>query len=82
MSSRLRAVVPAHIARKWNAIALLQLAEAVPQLDAMLEDLRRDKQFAEDCARMWQDSYDIVLNGGQPGLTPDGQIVRVGGPQR
>ena len=72
-----RAVVPPHIARKWNSVAFRQLAEAVPQLDMQLEDERRERNLAEDCARMWQDIHDIRERGGEVGLTVEGHIVEV-----
>jgi hypothetical protein len=72
-----RAVVPAHIARRWNAIALQQLADAVPQLDEQIENERRQRFFAEDCADMWQQIDEIRGRGDEAGLTVDGQIVPV-----
>lgn len=73
----LRAVVPAHIARKWNSIAFQQLCDAAPQLDEALEDARREWRMADDCARMWQDIAEIRERGGEVGLTVEGHIVEI-----
>jgi hypothetical protein len=75
--SALRAVVPAHIARKWNAIALRHLADAVLQLDQQAENERHWRQIAEDQADMWQRTAEIYQDGGDVGLTVDGAVVEV-----
>jgi hypothetical protein len=73
----LRAVVPARIARKWNALALEQLAAAIPQFDEQLDAAQRECRIADDCARMWQDISEIRERGNEVGMTVDGQIVAV-----
>ena len=73
----LRAVVPAHIARKWNAIALQQLCEAVPRLDEDIENERCLRKYAEETSDMWQRISEIYQDRGRVGLTMEGQIVAV-----
>lgn len=75
--SGFRAVVPQHIARKWNAIALQQLADAASRLDEELTEERRYRYVAEDQAIMWEEVAQIHEGGGEAGLTVDGQIVQM-----
>lgn len=73
----IRAVVPARILRKWDAMAAAQLIEATPRLAEELETERRLRHDAEDCADMWQRMAEIRESGDEVGLTVDGQIVAV-----
>jgi hypothetical protein len=75
--SPLRAVVPAHIARKWNAIALQQLADAASRLDEELTEERRYRYIAEGQAIMWDQISQIQQDGNEVGLTVNGEIVDV-----
>jgi hypothetical protein len=73
----MRAIVPARILRKWDALAAAQLFEAAPLVAAELDKERSARQFAEDCAHMWQDISEIRERNGEVGMTVDGQIVEV-----
>ncbi|MBX5462042.1 MAG: hypothetical protein IRZ28_13255 [Steroidobacteraceae bacterium] len=75
--SALRAVVPKRILRRWDALAAQQLFEIAPRIAEELEAERRLRRDAEDVADMWQAVVQIRENGGEVGLTIDGQIVEV-----
>lgn len=81
MNAQLKAVLPAAVRRRWDAIALAQLAERAAQLDAENDELKcrlaHAEQVADDC---WQQAMDMQLQlcertGSEPGITQDGQLV-------
>lgn len=78
--STLRAVVPADILRKWDAIAAAQLFSEASRLAEQVERLSQDLYWAEqpigcgacDCYVHRSDDQPIPI-----GLMKDGQIVRI-----
>lgn len=86
MTARVKAVLTPAALKRWNAIALTQLAEACARLAAENEDLRcrlaRAESNADDC---WQQAMDMQMqlcemSGSQPGLTQSGALVVVSVP--
>lgn len=71
------AIVPARILRRWDQLAAAQLFELAPRIAEDLEEERRQRCWAEDCAHMWQQISEIQQDGDEVGLTIDGQIVAV-----
>jgi hypothetical protein len=77
MSGQLIAVLPARIRRRWDAIALQQLAEVASNLSEQNQRLAREADMAYQCAEMWQRTAEIEREHGTVGLTIDGAIVRL-----
>jgi hypothetical protein len=79
----LRAVLPAHIRRRWDVIALAQLCEALIRESEEIELLRADVRCADDLADSWRDEA-LSLQGqlakltcAEPGITQQGALVLV-----
>ncbi|HEY0684712.1 MAG TPA: hypothetical protein VGD45_20415 [Steroidobacter sp.] len=73
----LTAVLTPSIRRRWDRIALQQLAEAAVVLSEQNEELTYRAREAEACADMWQYTAEIKREHGTAGLTIDGCIVRI-----
>jgi len=78
--STLRAVLPASIRRRWDALALEQLCELVVALEARNEELIDECVSAQRLADHWFENCQ-QLPADAPGLTIDGRIVRADGPR-
>lgn len=74
--TRLIAVLPARIRKRWNALAALQLAEVAVTLAAQNEQLAKDIYWAEQSAEMWQRVAEIEQERGTVGLMMDGRVVQ------
>lgn len=72
-----RAVLTPAVRRRWDLIALEQLAEATARLSEQNEELERRAYWAEQSAEMWQQDAEIERERGTAGLTIDGRIVRL-----
>jgi len=77
MTTRVIAVLPSRVRRRWDVIALQQLAEAAVVLSEHNEELERRVYWAEQCADSWEREAEIARDGGVAGLTIDGSIVRL-----
>lgn len=79
MTAQIRtiAVLPARVRRRWDAIALRQLADAANRLHDENEYLAGQLSLVEQCAEMWQRTAEIEREHGTVGLTIDGAIVRI-----
>lgn len=75
--TKLIAVLPARIRRRWDAIALQQLAEAAVALAAENDELAARVRWAEESADMWQQIAEIEQERGTVGLTMDGRVVQL-----
>lgn len=75
--STLIAVLPDRVRRRWDAIAIRQLAEAAAKLSIENETLQREARWAEDVADMWQRTAEIRQENGTVGLTVHGRIVNL-----
>jgi hypothetical protein len=73
--SRLVAVLPAHIRRRWDAIAFRQLEQRTLELEEQSMELERRARLAESCADMWQQIAEHEREGHTIGLTPEGRVV-------
>jgi len=73
--SRVIAVLPAHIRRRWDTIAIQQLAQRALDLEEQNAELERRAQWAEDSADMWQQISEREREGHTVGLTQDGRVV-------
>lgn len=84
------AIVPRSILRKWDRIALLQLAEAATRMHEELDELRLERDEAErryaveqaNADDAWDQLREMQLQlceekGMQPGLTKSGHLVLV-----
>jgi hypothetical protein len=78
MSTKLQAVLPAAIRRRWDRIALVQLAERAAELAAENAELRERCARAEECADHWAEQAQ-ELAGPEAGLTVGGRFVRLAG---
>lgn len=74
-TTRLIAVLPARIRRRWDALAARQLAEVAVTLAADNEQLTKEVYWAEQSADMWQRVAEIEQERGTVGLTITGHIV-------
>ncbi len=63
--------------RRWDAIAIRQLAQAAVALAEENETLRMRADFAEDCAVMWERTAEAERDGWQIGLTMNGAITTI-----
>lgn len=75
--SALIAVLPARVRRRWDAIALQQLADRALQLHDENDELRSKLRWAEDCAFMYEQEVDVMREGGRIGMTVHGRIVNI-----
>lgn len=73
--SVLIAVLPPQIRRRWDAIALQQLAARAHELERENEELASRARWAEDSCDMWQRIAEIHQEGGTVGLTVHGSVV-------
>lgn len=79
----IRAIVPTHILRKWDAIAAAQLCEAARLQAEEIDRLRSDIRAADAWADGWRDDAErlqqqlAAVTHGQPGITQSGQLVVV-----
>lgn len=69
------AVIPARILKRWDTIALEQLAQRALQLEDENTDLARELRWSEESACMWQDIAQAEQDGRQVGITQDCQVV-------
>lgn len=71
------AVIPDRIRRRWDAIALRQLAALATELAEENEKLERRAVWAEDSAWMWEQTAEIERERGTVGLTVDGRVLNL-----
>lgn len=74
--SRLQAVVPASIRRRWDRLAILQLAGEALRLQAENDELRLELSRADRDAEHWRENA-LELAGETPGLLRNGFLVRL-----
>jgi len=79
----IRAIVPTRILRRWDQIAIAQLAQAAVRMSDELAELRETLYRTEDAAQFWSEQamgMQLAMceeQGGSPGITKSGQLVVV-----